>query len=227
MQLIKKGKTKDVYRLPNNTILLKFKDAVTGGADGMPDPGGNLVVGEKADAGLNALKVSKYFFEILKKKKIPTHYVSADVSKNEMTVRPATIFGKGLEVVIRYMAVGSFARRYALYVSEGDPICPPVLEVTIKDDERNDPPINKNILASLNIMTPKQLDDMRAMGFKIANIVREECEKKGMVLYDIKLEFGIVDGKLALIDEISAGNMRAYVKGKVLSYNELSERILK
>jgi len=102
MEFVKHGKTKDIYKLENGDFLLKFKDTVTGHASsGEKDPGGNQVVGTVAGVGSNALQVTIYYFELLKKHKIKTHYVSADISKNEMVVKPAVHFGKGLEFVCR------------------------------------------------------------------------------------------------------------------------------
>ncbi|MCL2676129.1 MAG: phosphoribosylaminoimidazolesuccinocarboxamide synthase, partial [Firmicutes bacterium] len=131
MELIKHGKTKDVYRLDNGNILLKFKDTVTGHPGGEKDPGGNSVVGTLAGTGSNALRVTAYYFELLKKKGINSHYVSADLAQNEMVVRPAAPFGQGLEFVVRYKATGSFLKRFALYCKDGEVLAPPVFEVTL------------------------------------------------------------------------------------------------
>lgn len=67
-----------------------------------------------------------------------------------MTVKPATVFGKGLEVICRYRAVGSFLRRYGAYAQEGDKL-DAFVEVTLKDDGREDPPITKDALAMLGL----------------------------------------------------------------------------
>ena len=139
MELVKTGKTKDVYKLPDGNFLLKFKDTVTGHPSGESDPGGNIVVGSIAGVGSGALRMSVYYFELLKKYNVPTHYVSADLSKNEMIVRPASPFGKGLEFVVRYKAAGSFVRRFGLYCKEGGEL-PKIFEATLKDDEHDDPP---------------------------------------------------------------------------------------
>lgn len=223
MELIKTGKTKDVYKLPNGDYLLKFKDTVTGNsATGESDPGGNQVVGSVAGVGSAALKMSVYYFELLKKNNVRSHYVSSSLSDNEMTVRPAAAFGKGLEFVVRYKATGSFIRRFGQYCEEGETL-PKVFEVTLKDDEREDPPVTKEILAALNLLTPTQFDDIHSEAVKICDIVKDDLNSKGLELIDIKIEFGIVDGKIALIDEISAGNMRVYQNGKKLDYISLSE----
>jgi len=222
MEFIKTGKTKDVYKLPDGNILLKFKDTVTGHPSGESDPGGNQVIGSVAGVGSGALKMSVYFFELLKNLKVNSHYVGADLSKNEMIVRPALTFGKGLEFVLRYKAAGSFVRRFGSFCSEGQ-VLPKVFEITLKDDERDDPPVTRQILASLNILTPVQYDEIHDLTINICDIIKNDLEKRSLELIDIKVEFGIVDGKTALIDEVSPGNMRVLQNGKKLGYIELAQ----
>ncbi|MCL2381477.1 MAG: phosphoribosylaminoimidazolesuccinocarboxamide synthase [Treponema sp.] len=221
MEFVKAGKTKDVYKLPDGNYLLRFKDTVTGHPSGESDPGGNVVIGSVAGVGSGALKMSVYYFELLKKHNVHTHYVSADLSKNEMVVQPATAFGKGLEFVLRYKAAGSFTRRFGLYCNEGDPL-PEIFEATLKDDGRDDPPATSEILAALNLVTPAQYDEIRRETTKICGLIKDDLKGRGLELIDIKVEFGIVGGKIALIDEISAGNMRVYQDGIKLDYLTLS-----
>ena len=221
MELIKTGKTKDVYKLPDGNYLLKFKDTVTGNAQGESDPGGNTVVGSVEGVGSGALKMSVYYFELLKKHNIFTHYIGADLSKNEMSVKPAAAFGHGLEFVVRYKAVGSFVRRFGLYCKEGDDL-PKIFEATLKDDEREDPPVTREILAALKLITAQQYDEIHSETIKICDIIKDDLAGRGLELIDIKVEFGMVNGKIALIDEISPGNMRVYKDGKKLDYLTLS-----
>ena len=221
MELVKNGKTKDVYKLPSGNYLLKFKDTVTGLSSGESDPGGNNVVGSVAGVGSGALKMTVFYFELLKKLNIPTHYVSADPGKNEMVVRPAMAFGNGLEFVVRYKAAGSFIRRFGLYCKDGDEL-PAVFEVTLKDDAHDDPPATCEILTALELLTPAQYDTIEKETKKICGIIRDDLKARGLELIDIKVEFGLVDGAIALIDEISAGNMRVYKDGKKLDYLTLS-----
>ena len=224
MELVKNGKTKDIYKLPDGNFLLKFKDTVTGHASGESDPGGNLVIGSVAGVGSAALKMTVYYFELLKKHGVAMHYVSADLSKNEMVVRPAALFGKGLEFVVRYKATGSFIRRFGLYCKEGAEL-PGVFEVTLKDDAHDDPPATAEILAVLKLLTPAQYEKIHGETMKICTIIKDDLKARGLELIDIKIEFGLVDGEIALIDEISAGNMRVYENGKKLDYLTLSSRI--
>src|SRR5699024_10474510 len=151
MKLIFTRKTKDVYERADGNYVLKFKDDVTG-EDGVFDPGANTVGLKIKGAGRAGLSLSKYFFERLKEKGIPTHYIDADLNKATMTVKPATMFGNGLEVICRYRAVGSFLRRYGMYAKEGQPL-DGFVEVTLKDDERQDPPIHEDALDMLGILS--------------------------------------------------------------------------
>jgi phosphoribosylaminoimidazole-succinocarboxamide synthase len=216
MKLVYKGKTKDVYAMVDGNYLLKFKDDVTG-TDGVFDPGANTVGLTIDGAGRAGLKLTKLFFERIREEGIPTHYIDCDIDAATMTVKPATMFGKGVEVICRYRAVGSFMRRYGMYAKEGQPL-DAFVEVTLKDDERQDPPINEDALHMLGILTRDEYAVLKELTVKISDIVKDELAKKGIELYDIKLEFGRVgdDKHIALIDEISGGNMRAYKDGKYI-----------
>ena len=116
--LVYTGKTKNVYALDNGNYMLKFKDDCTG-KDGVFDPGENSVGLTIDGVGDVNLRMSIYFFEKVNEAGIKTHYVSADLKNTTMEVLPAKPFGKGLEVICRYKAVGSFLRRYSDYIEEG------------------------------------------------------------------------------------------------------------
>jgi len=210
MNLIYKGKTKNVYQLEDGNYLLEFKDDVTG-ENGVFDPGANSVGLTIEGAGKSCLRITKMFFELLKEKNIPTHYIDADIDASTMKVLPAKTFGNGLEVICRFRAVGSFYRRYGMYVKQGQPL-DALVEFTLKDDARQDPPITEDALAMLGILTKDECQTIKELTRKIAEIVKEELKKKGLELYDIKFEFGRhkETGEIILIDEISGGNMRAY-----------------
>ncbi|MED1673682.1 phosphoribosylaminoimidazolesuccinocarboxamide synthase [Pallidibacillus thermolactis] len=226
MKLIYQGKTKDVYQLEDGNYMLKFKDDVTG-VDGVFDPGANSVGLTIEGAGRSGLKLTKYFFELLNEKGIPTHYINADIENVTMTVKPAEVFGKGLEVICRYRAVGSFFRRYGLYAEEGQPL-DAFVEVTIKDDKREDPTISEDALDMLGILSKAEYKVLKKLTQKIAGIVKNELAKKQIELYDIKFEFGRAgeNKEIVLIDEISGGNMRAYKDGKYIEPLELEKLIL-
>src|SRR5690554_6165493 len=177
MKLIYKGKTKDVYSTANeNEVLLKFKDDVTG-EDGVFDPGANTVGLTIEGVGKSGLKMTTYFFEILNQKQIPTHFVSSDIENQSMVVKKASVFGKGLEVICRYKAVGSFLRRYGAYCEEGQDL-DAFVELTIKDDERGDPTISKQALKMLNILNEEEYEEIEKRTIEICQIVKDELPKK-------------------------------------------------
>lgn len=227
MTLMYRGKTKDVYQLPDGNFLLQFKDDMTG-VDGVFDPGSNEVGLRVEGAGRAGLALTKFFFEKLKDKGINTHYIDANLQQATMTVKPAEVFGNGLEVICRYRAVGSFLRRYGAYIEEGAPL-EAFVEVTLKDDHRGDPPITKDALAMLGLLSEKEYETLKQLTIEIGQVIKEELGKKDLELYDIKFEFGRdrSTGEILLIDEISGGNMRAYKGDRAVEPLELEKIMLK
>ncbi|AIF44857.1 phosphoribosylaminoimidazolesuccinocarboxamide synthase [Virgibacillus sp. SK37] len=222
MKLIYSGKTKDVYQTEEGKIVLKFKDDVTG-ENGVFDPGANTVGLTMEGAGRAGLKLTTLFFRELNKKGIPTHFIDSNIEEATMKVVPATHFGEGLEVICRYKAVGSFLRRYGKYATEGQAL-DGFVEVTLKDDERKDPPISEDALKMLGILTEEEYQVIKSLTVKIAEMVKEALKEREIELYDIKLEFGKdPDGNIMLIDEISGGNMRAYREDQYISPMELQK----
>ena len=222
MKLVYTGKTKNVYAMDNGHYMLKFKDDCTG-KDGVFDPGENTVGLTIEGVGDVNLRMSIYFFEKINAAGILTHYVSADLANTTMEVLPAKAFGKGLEVICRHKAVGSFLRRYRDYVEEGADL-PAYVEMTFKNDALGDPLVTKDGLVCLGVMTDAQYDAMKEMTQKITQIVADDLKEKGMVLYDIKFEYGYdADGNVMLIDEIASGNMRVYKDGQYIDPMTLSK----
>ena len=170
MEKIYEGKTKDVYKLENGNVLLKFKDDVTG-KDGVFDPGENAVGLTIDGIGKANLETSIIFFNLLKEAGIKTHYVSADVDNATMEVLPAKPFGHGLEVICRYVATGSFIRRYGEYIEDGTPIEGGYVECTFKNDALGDPLVTKEGLVALGIMTPEMFESLKEQTLNITKVV--------------------------------------------------------
>ena len=220
-KLVYTGKTKNVYALDNGNYLLKFKDDCTG-KDGVFDPGENSVGLTIEGVGDVNLRMSIYFFEKVNAAGIKTHFVSADLKNTTMEVLPAKVFGHGLEVICRHKAVGSFIRRYGDYIENGADL-PAYVEMTFKDDAKGDPLVTKDGLIVLGVMTGEQYDKIKEMTQQITQIVADDMKAKGMVLYDIKFEFGYdAEGNVMLIDEIASGNMRVYKDGQYIDPMTLS-----
>lgn len=221
-KLVYTGKTKNVFELDNGNYMLKFKDDVTG-KDGVFDPGMNQVGLTIEGVGDVNLRMTTYYFEKINAAGIRTHFISSDLENTTMEVKPAKVFGNGLEVICRHKAVGSFFRRYGEYIEEGADL-PAYVETTFKNDEKEDPLVTKDGLIVLGIMTDEQYEDIKKMTQEITQIVADDMLEKGLVLYDIKFEVGYdKDGKVMLIDEIASGNMRVYKDGEYIEPLKLSE----
>ena len=223
------GKTKDVYKLDNGNVMLKFKDDCTG-KDGVFDPGENSVGLTIEGIGKANLETSIHYFELLKKAGIKTHYVSADIENATMEVLDAECFGKaqgggGLEVICRLVATGSFIRRYGEYIKDGTPIEGGYVECTFKNDEKGDPLVTGEGLAVLGVMSPAMFESMKEQTLKITKIVADDLKSIGLDLWDIKFEFGYNNGEVVLIDEIASGNMRVYKDGKIVAPTDLTKLI--
>ena len=225
MEKLYSGKTKDVYQLENGNVLLKFKDDCTG-KDGVFDPGENTVGLTIEGIGRANLETSILFFEVLKEAGIKTHYVAANVEEATMEVLPAKVFGKGLEVICRLKATGSFIRRYGDYIADGTELPGGYVECTFKNDAKGDPLVTCEGLEALGVMSREMFESMKAQTLKITRIVADALAKKGLDLYDIKFEFGYNNDEVILIDEIASGNMRVYKDGKIVDPMDLTAMIL-
>jgi len=224
MEKLYTGKTKDVYKLDNGNVMLKFKDDCTG-KDGVFDPGENTVGLTIDGIGKANLKSSVYYFDLIKKAGIKTHYVAADIENATMEVLPATVFGHGLEVICRLVATGSFIRRYGEYIEDGTPLEGGYVECTFKNDAKGDPLVTSEGLAALGIMSQEMFDSMKEQTLKITKIVADNLKTIGLDLWDIKFEFGYNNGEVILIDEIASGNMRVYKDGKIVDPVDLTKYI--
>lgn len=226
------GKTKDVYGLPNGNILLVFKDDVTG-EEGVIDPGANTVIGQVEGKGRKSLAMTDYFFKRLHAADIPTHLVSVDLDNSTMEVRRAEPLGKdikgagGFEFVCRTRPWGSFLRRYQNYIREPEKTLDHLVEITIKDDERGDPLINDDTILALGLLGRSHLEQAKDITRRVCGIVEADLRDKGLTLIDMKIELGLVDGEVVVIDEISADAMRVMdEKGKVLDHETLCATLI-
>ncbi|WP_312137938.1 phosphoribosylaminoimidazolesuccinocarboxamide synthase [Brevundimonas sp.] len=226
------GKTKDIYALPNGNILLAFKDDVTG-ADGVIDPGANTVIGKVEGKGRKSLAMTDYFFKGLRAANIPTHLVQLDIEQSTMEVRRAEPLGKdingagGLEFVCRTRPWGSFVRRYKQYIRDTEQKLDYLVEITLKDDERGDPLINDDTLVALGLLSPSHLQQAKDITRNVCRIVEADLRGKNLTLVDMKIELGLVDGEVIVIDEISADAMRVMDDtGTVLAHGTVYEKLI-
>lgn len=222
MKKLLSGKTKDVFLCQDGNVLLHFKDTVTG-AQGKIDSGANEVIGEVAGKGEASFKLTVHFFDLLQKAGLQTHFIDTGSSENTILVKRARSYN--LEVICREKAWGSFVRRYGGYVQQGCPLGS-LVEFTLKDDERGDPLITEDALVALNIASPEVIRHMKDTARKATALIRDHLAEKGLELIDIKYEFGEVQGKTLIIDEVSGDCMRVVRDGRVLLQKELASALL-
>ena len=200
MKQLYEGKTKNVMLDEETGIVhLFFKDSTTG-ENGVFDPGSNTVGGSVEGKGKVGLAVSAYFFELMEKNGIPTHYLGSDIEKGLMKVRNLTV--PRLEFIVRYETAGSMCRRFTL--PEGIVFDPPYAEVTLKDDEQGDPLISERICLMKGILLPGQYEEAIEIVKKVGEVLKIELASMNLKLIDFKIEVGYDEsGKIFVADEIT------------------------
>ena len=200
MKTLYTGKTKNVLLDETTGIVhLFFKDDATG-ENGVFDPGSNTVGGSVEGKGIVGLTVSKYFFELMEKNGIPTHYLGSEIEKGLMMVRNLTV--PKLEFVLRYYTAGSMCRRFTL--PEGIPFDPPYAEVTLKDDAQGDPLISERLCIMKGLLKPGQYDEALKVVCQVGEVLKKELAQMNLTLIDFKIEVGYDEnGKIYVADEIT------------------------
>lgn len=151
-------------------------------------------------------RLTNYFMKLLEEKGVPTHFVE-ELSDTDAVVKKVKIVP--LEVIIRNISAGSFAARYG--VEEGIVFDEPTIEFSYKCDELNDPLMNSYHAIALKLATPQEIETIKAMAFKVNDVLREFWKSVGVTLVDFKLEFGrLPDGTIILADEISPDTARLW-----------------
>jgi len=213
MKTLYDGKTKTVLLDEETGVVnLLFKDTATG-ENGMFDPGYNTVGGSVEGKGKIGLRISKYFFEIMERNGIPTHYLGADIDNCLMQVRKLTV--PKLEFVLRYYTAGSMCRRFTL--PEGLPFDPPYKEVTLKDDEQGDPLITERLCLMKNMLLPGMYDEGLRIVEQVGEVLKRELAAMDLQLIDFKIEIGYDEaGKVYVVDEITPDIWRVKDKNGVI-----------
>ena len=177
-------------------MIVSYKDDATA-LDG-------LKKGTITGKGVINNKMSNYLCRLLEKHGVPTHFVE-ELNDRETVVKKVSIVP--LEVIIRNISAGSFEKRYG--VKEGIVFAEPTIEFSYKNDDLHDPLINSYHALALGLATKKEIEEIKAMAFKINNILKEYFLSLNVKLVDFKLEFGrLKDGTIVLADEISPDTCR-------------------
>mgnify|MGYP001623695001 FL=1 len=195
------GKAKKVFATDDpNLYIVDYKDDATA-FNGQKK-------GQIAGKGVINNVMSNHMFQLLEQQGVPTHFVK-QLSDRETLVKKVSIVP--LEVIIRNISAGSFAKRYG--VREGIVFKAPTIEFSYKNDDLGDPLINDYHALALELATQEEIDEIKAMAFKVNEVMKEYFDHLNVTLVDFKLEFGKTpDGKIILADEISPDTCRLWDK---------------
>ncbi|MBQ9985526.1 MAG: phosphoribosylaminoimidazolesuccinocarboxamide synthase [Oscillospiraceae bacterium] len=196
-EMLYEGKAKKVYATDNPEVLLvDYKDDATAF--------NGLKKGTIAGKGAINNRVTNFMMQLLEKEGVPTHFVE-ELSDRETLVKKVSIVP--LEVIIRNISAGSFAKRYG--VEEGIVFAEPTIEFSYKNDDLGDPLINEYHALALGVATREEIETIKNMAFKVNEVMKEFFKKLNVDLVDFKLEFGkLSDGTIVLADEISPDTCR-------------------
>ena len=195
------GKAKKVFATENpEYVIVSYKDDATAF--------NGLKKGTITGKGVSNNRMTNLLMQMLEKAGVKTHFVE-ELSDRETLVRKVSIVP--LEVIVRNVSAGSFSKRYG--VEEGIRFENPTIEFSYKNDELGDPLLNEYHALALKLATREEIDQIKAMAFKVNELLREFFDKCGVELIDFKLEFGrLSDGTIVLADEISPDTCRFWDK---------------
>ena len=191
------GKAKKVFATPDpDLVIVSYKDDATA-FDGLKK---GTILGK----GVVNNRMSNYLMQLLEKNGVPTHFVE-ELNDRETVVKRVKIVP--LEVIIRNISAGSFAKRFG--VEEGIVFAEPTIEFSYKNDELHDPLMNAYHAVALGVATWAEIDTIKSMAFKINEVLKAYFLERNVKLVDFKLEFGrLPDGTIVLADEISPDTCR-------------------
>ena len=201
LEQIYEGKAKKVFKTDDPELfIVDYKDDATAF--------NGLKKGTIAGKGVINNVMSNHMFQLLEQQGVPTHFVE-QLSERETLVKKVSIVP--LEVIIRNISAGSFAKRFG--VEEGIVFDEPTIEFSYKNDELGDPLMNAYHAIALKAATRDEIETIKAMAFKVNEVMKQYFDTLNVILVDFKLEFGkTADGKIVLADEISPDTCRLWDK---------------
>lgn len=198
LEQLYEGKAKKVFKTEDpKKFIVSYKDDAT------------AFNGEKKGqiAGKGAVNnvMSNIMFQLLEAKGVPTHFVE-QLNDRETVVKAVKILP--LEVIMRNVSAGSFAKRYG--VEEGIVFDQPTFEFSYKNDDLGDPLMCESHALALGVVTADQIETIRKYSAIVNETLKEFFLDKGLKLIDFKIEFGLYDGEVILADEISPDTCRLW-----------------
>ena len=193
------GKAKKVFATGDpEVVIVSYKDDATAF--------NGLKKGTITGKGAINNRMTNNLMRRLEAQGVPTHYVE-ELSDRETAVKKVSIVP--LEVIIRNISAGSFAKRYG--VEEGIVFDEPTIEFSYKNDDLGDPLLNTYHALALKLATQQEIDLIQKYAFMVNDLLKGFMKEIGIDLVDFKLEFGKTsDGAIVLADEISPDTCRLW-----------------
>ena len=222
LPLTARGKVRDIYALSDTELLFVATDRISAFdhilGSGIPDKGRILT------------QLSLFWFDFLKDI-VPDHLITASAADfptklqpfltqldgRSMLVRRANMFP--VECVVRGYISGSGWKDY----QQTGAICGIALPAGLRESDRLPEPIftpaaknnvghdeNISFAQVVNTVGQKTAEELRDLTFAIYEKASKHAASKGLILADTKFEFGVIDGRIVLADEVLTPDSSRY-----------------
>lgn len=212
MELIKKGKVKDIYDISNGKLMFEYSDRISCF---------DVILKDKIPSKGEVLcRMGEFWFKTLD---FPNHMIEIK-RPNKMVVKKCEVIP--MECVVRGYLYGSFYERVKRGEAKisGEPILAKKLPEIVFDPttkfEKKDRIISKEEVLDKKWLTEEEFEWIKAKAVELYKKISEIVDKAGFILADVKFEFGRCDGKIVLVDSIGPDEFRmwpkeSYAPGKV------------
>ncbi len=205
MRFLASGKVKDIYEVDAETLLFRFSDRVSA-----YDVKFRQDIPRKGEV---LCRFAEFWFDRLE---TPNHFVRRQ-SDTEIVVKKMNMLP--IECVVRGYFYGSLVSRW----KNGTATLPdgadtrlasrlpvPVFDPTTKSE--HDVPVDREGAIQRNLVSPEQYDTLEQVSVGIYQKMARIADDAGFILADLKLEFGILDGRITLGDSIGPDEYRLWLK---------------
>ena len=169
------GKAKKVFATDDpDLVIVSYKDDATAF--------NGLKKGTISGKGVINNQMSNRLMAYLEKQGVPTHFIE-EINERETIVKKVSIVP--LEVIVRNISAGSFAKRYG--VEEGIVFDQPTIEFSYKNDALGDPLLNTYHALALKLATAEEIETIKNYAFAVNEVLKAFWAECGVTLVDFKL----------------------------------------
>ena len=205
MNFLASGKVKDLYAVDEKTLLFKFSNRVSA-----YDVKFSQDIPKKGEV---LCRFAEFWFNKLD---VPNHFIQRK-SGTEILVKKMKMIP--MECVVRGYFYGSLIGRWkngSMKLPENTDttmaakLTEPLFDPTTKSE--HDIPVDKSKALEMNLVSEEQYNWLEKTSIDIYNQMASVANNAGFILADLKLEFGILDGKITLGDSIGPDEYRLWPK---------------